>query len=133
LTREVEVAVAREDVVAYLSRLSPAELQELLLELEDRWGMEPVYTEPEYVIMGAPLDGPFVEMGIPEFDVVLVWAGPRRVQVMKALREAVTTLSLAEVMVLVDQTPSVVMRGVHREVHALRMALEELGAKVEIR
>ncbi|WAS90247.1 ribosomal protein L7/L12 [Nannocystis punicea] len=133
MTREVEVAVTREDVVAYLSRLGPVELQELLLELEDRWGMEPVYTGPEYVIMGAPLDGPFVEMGIPEFDVVLVWAGPHRVQVMKALRAAVPKLSLADVMVMADQTPSVVMRGHHSEVHALRMALEELGAKVEIR
>lgn len=124
--------VAREDVIAWLSRIGPAELQELILELEDRWGMEPVYSEPEYVIMGAPVIER-VEMGIPEFEVVLLWAGPHRVQTMKALREAVPTLSLAEVMVMADQTPSVVMRGVHREVHELRRTLEELGAKVEIR
>jgi large subunit ribosomal protein L7/L12 len=126
------VAVAREDVVAWLSRLGPAELQELILELEDRWGMEPVYAGPEYVVMGAPLCDP-IEMGVPEFEVVLLWAGPHRVQTMKTLREAVPRLSLAEVMVLAEQTPSVVMRGVHREVHELRRALEELGAKVEIR
>lgn len=124
--------VTREDVVAWLGRLGPAELQELILELEDRWGMEPVYIEPEYVIMGAPVIER-VEMGVPEFEVVLLWAGPHRVQTMKALREAVPTLSLAEVMVMADQTPSVVMRGVHGEVHALRRTLEELGAKVEIR
>lgn len=127
------MAVAREDVVAWLSRLGPAELQELILELEDRWGMEPAYTGPEYVVMGAPLYDPHETMGVPEYEVVLLWAGPRRVQTMKALREAVPTLSLGEVMVLADQTPSVVMRGVHREVHELRRTLEELGAKVEIR
>lgn len=124
--------VAREDVIAWLSRIGPAELQELILELEDRWGMEPVYSEPEYVIMGAPIIER-VEMGVPEFEVVLLWAGPHRVQTMKALREAVPTLSLAEVMVMADQTPSVVMRGVHREVHELRRTLKELGAKVEVR
>ncbi|MFY0532810.1 ribosomal protein L7/L12 [Nannocystis pusilla] len=126
------MAVAREDVIAWLSRLSPAELQELILELEDRWGMEPAYSEPEYVVMGAPVIER-VETREPEFEVVLLWAGPRRVHVAKVLREAVTTLSLGEVMVMLEQTPSVVMRGVHREVHDLRMALEELGAKVEIR
>lgn len=126
------MAVVREDVIAWLSRLGPAELQELILELEDRWGMEPVYSEPEYVFMGAAPYDP-IEGSVPEFEVVLLWAGPHRVQTMKALREAVPRLSLAEVMVMADQTPSVVMRGVHGEVHALRRALEELGAKVEIR
>lgn len=126
------MTVAREDVIAWLSRLGPAELQELILELEDRWGMEPVYTGPEYVIMGAPLHDP-IEARVPEFEVVLLWPGPHRVQTMKALRAAVPTLSLAEVMVMADQTPSVVLRGFHDEVHALRRALEELGAKVEIR
>nr|WP_276601050.1 MULTISPECIES: ribosomal protein L7/L12 [unclassified Nannocystis] len=82
--------------------------------------------------MGAPLCDP-IERREPEYEVVLLWAGPHRVHTMKALREAVPELSLAEVMVLADQTPSVVMRGVHREVHELRRALEELGAKVEIR
>ncbi|MDC0723229.1 ribosomal protein L7/L12 [Nannocystis bainbridge] len=126
------MAVTREDVVAFLSRLGPGELQELILELEDRWGMEPAYVEQEYVTMGAPVvQG--IEMGIPEFEVVLLWSGPQRVQVMKTLREVTPTLTLGEVMVMIEQTPSVVLRGVHREVHALRMELEALGAKVEIR
>ncbi|PCC74458.1 large subunit ribosomal protein L7/L12 [Nannocystis exedens] len=127
------MAVAREDVIAYLGRLGPAELQELILELEDLWGMEPVYAGPVHVTMGAPLYDPNERMGIPEFDVVLLSPGPRRVQVMKTIREAVP-LGLAEVMVLVDQTPSVVARGlVQYEAQALRVALEALGAKVEIR
>ncbi|MFZ6177117.1 ribosomal protein L7/L12 [Nannocystis pusilla] len=132
--------VAREDVIAWLSRLSFTELRDLLLELEDLWGMAPVYTphtEPKYVFMGAapydPYDSDRPPVA-PKHEVVLLSAGSRRVQVMKALREAVASLRLAEVMVLVEETPSVVLRchSVH-EAQALQAALEAVGAKVEIR
>jgi large subunit ribosomal protein L7/L12 len=127
------VAITRDEVVAYLGALGPGELQDLILELEDLWGMEPAYTGPVHVTMGAPLDDPW-EMGIPEYEVVLLSSGARRVQVMKALREEVTTLGLAEVRAMVEQTPSVILRGVsQREANALQQALEAVGAKVEIR
>lgn len=126
------MAITRDEVVAYLGALGPGELQELILELEDLWGMEPAFTEPVYVTMGAPLDH-YVLPGMPELEVVLLSTGPRRVQVMKVMREAVK-LELAQARDLIDATPSVIARGLSRyEARDLQHELEAVGAKVEIR
>ena len=127
------MAITRDEVVAYLGALGPAELQDLMLELEDVWGMEKPYTEPEYVIMGAPLDYDVrPEERSRELVVVLLSAGERRVQVMKTLREVVR-LELAQARDLIDKTPSVIARGLPRdEAQALQRELEALGARVEL-
>ncbi|MDC0675009.1 ribosomal protein L7/L12 [Nannocystis radixulma] len=126
------MAITRDEVVAYLGALGPGELQELILELEDLWGMEPAYTEPGHVTMGAPLDH-YVLPGMPELEVVLLSTGPRRVQVMKAMREGVK-LELAQARDLINATPSVIARGISRhDAHELQRELEAVGAKVEIR
>ena len=126
------MAITRDEVVAYLSRLGPAALQDLMLELEDLWGLEKPYTGPEYAIMGAPLEY-YMPPGAPEIAVVLLSTGPRRVQVMKTLRETVK-LELAAVRELINATPAVVARDVSRDYACeLQRELEAVGAKVEIR
>lgn len=128
------MAITRDEVVAYLSALGPVELQDLMLELEDLWGMEKPYTEPGYVFMGAAVDYDVRPVERErELEVVLLSSGERRVQVMKTLREAVK-LELARARELIDETPSVVARGLPRDdAQALQRELEALGAKVELR
>ncbi|MCY1058703.1 ribosomal protein L7/L12 [Nannocystis sp. SCPEA4] len=126
------MAITRDEVVAYLGALGPSELQELILELEDLWGLEPPYTEPGRSTMGMPLDY-YVLPGMPEIEVVLLSTGPRRVQVMKVMREAVK-LELAQARDLINATPSVIARGLSRyDARDLQHELEAVGAKVEIR
>ena len=66
------------------------------------------------------------------FDVVLKSAGAAKLQVVKAVKEA-CGLGLKEAKDLVDAVPSKVKEGVGKEeAEALKKALEEAGAEVEL-
>jgi len=68
-----------------------------------------------------------------EFTVVLTNAGGNKIQVIKAIRE-ITNLGLKEAKDLVDASPKPVKEGVTREeAEKIKAALEEVGAKVEIK
>ena len=68
-----------------------------------------------------------------EFDVVLKEAGAKKIQVIKVVRE-LTGLGLKEAKDLVDASPKPVKEGVTREeADKIKAALEEQGAKVEIK
>ncbi len=67
------------------------------------------------------------------FDVMLVSAGDKKIQVIKAVRE-VTTLGLKEAKDLVDNAPQPIKEGVTKEeAAALKAKFEEQGATVEIK
>ncbi len=68
-----------------------------------------------------------------EFDVVLEAIGDRKIQVIKAVREA-TGLGLKEAKAVVDGTPNAVREKISKdEADALKIALEEAGATVVIK
>ena len=68
-----------------------------------------------------------------EFDVVLTGAGEKKIQVIKEVR-ALTSLGLKEAKDLVDAAPKPVKEGIARdEADKIKTALEEQGAKVEIK
>ena len=68
-----------------------------------------------------------------EFDVVLEAIGDRKIQVIKAVREA-TGLGLKEAKAVVDGTPNAVREKISKdEADALKTALEEAGATVMIK
>ncbi|MEZ4454525.1 MAG: ribosomal protein L7/L12 [Nannocystaceae bacterium] len=117
----------REEVVDFLSRLNPLEVRALVLELEDRWGIErPHDGAPPLLVMGVPL-------AFPEYEVILVAPGPRRVQVMRALRELLGG-SLADVRALVDGGPRRLLdRAELARAEALAAALRAVGATIEVK
>lgn len=127
---ECGVPVTREQVVDYLTALSPEQLRELIVELEDLWSIErPATVEPRYVTMGVALDGP----ELPVWSVILLDTGPQRIAVVKALREH-SARSLSELKALVDAAPSEIAIELPRtEAEALHDRLVALGAKVELR
>jgi large subunit ribosomal protein L7/L12 len=68
-----------------------------------------------------------------EFDVVLTGAGPKKIQVIKVVRE-VTSLGLKEAKDLVDNPPKAVKEGVSKEeAEQVKARLEEQGATVELK
>jgi large subunit ribosomal protein L7/L12 len=68
-----------------------------------------------------------------EFDVVLMAAGDKKINVIKEVR-AITGLGLKEAKDLVEGAPKNVKEGVNKaEAEALKAKLEEAGAKVELK
>ena len=68
-----------------------------------------------------------------EFTATIVEIGPNKIPVIKVVRE-LTGLGLKEAKDLVDATPKAVKEGVARdEAEKIKAALEEQGAKVEIK
>ncbi|HOX08111.1 MAG TPA: 50S ribosomal protein L7/L12 [Planctomycetota bacterium] len=68
-----------------------------------------------------------------EFNVILADAGPKKIQVIKTVRE-ITNLGLKEAKALVDGAPKPVKEGVQKqEAEEIKKKLEADGAKVEIK
>ena len=68
-----------------------------------------------------------------EFSAVLTEIGPNKIPVIKVVRE-ITGLGLKEAKDLVDAAPKAVKEGVAKdEAEKIKAALEEQGAKVEIK
>lgn len=114
-----------------LVNLTVKEVNELATVLKDEYGIEPAAAA---VAVAA---GPAAAAAAPaeektSFDVVLKSAGAAKLQVVKAVKEA-CGLGLKEAKDLVDGAPSKLKEGVGKEeAEALKKALEDAGAEVEI-
>ena len=113
-----------------LVNLSVKEVNELATVLKDEYGIEPAAAA---VAVAAPAaGGAAAAEEKTSFDVVLKSAGAAKLQVVKAVKEA-CGLGLKEAKDLVDGAPSKLKEGVAKEeADALKKALEEAGAEVEI-
>jgi len=113
-----------------LVNLTVKEVNELAQILKDEYGIEPAAAA---VAVAAPAAG--AEAAVEEktnFDVVLKEAGAAKLQVVKAVKEA-CGLGLKEAKDLVDAAPSKVKEGLPKaEAEALKKALEDAGAVVEL-
>ena len=111
-----------------LVNLTVLEVNELKTVLKDEYGIEPVAA----VAVAAGGDAAAADEGKSEFDVVLKDAGAQKIAVIKAVKEA-TGLGLGEAKAIVDGAPANVKEKVAKdEAEALKKALEEAGATVEL-
>ncbi len=123
------MAVTKEDVLEFISGLSVLELSELVKEFEEKFG---VSAQPVAMAGGAVAAGDAAEEKT-EFDVVIVDAGDKKINVIKVVR-ALTGLGLKEAKEATESTPSTIKEGVDKETaEAAKKELEEAGAKVEIK
>jgi large subunit ribosomal protein L7/L12 len=125
------MTLTRDDVIAYLERLTVGELDELILELQQRLHLQPI-PQKQWVTMGAPPP----TMGMPHDDyyVELVDFGANKVAVLKALREQSPTLGLMEAKKLVESAPVKLREYVSKyEAEALAEPLRRAGATVKVR
>ena len=114
-----------------LVNLTVKEVNELATVLKDEYGIEPAAAAVA-VAAGPAAGGAAAAEEKTAFDVVLKSAGSAKLQVVKAVKEA-CGLGLKEAKELVDGAPSKLEEGVAKEeAEALKKALEEAGAEVEI-
>ena len=113
-----------------LVNLTVKEVNELAQVLKDEYGIEPAAAA--VAVAAGPAAAAEAVEEKTSFDVVLKGAGANKLQVVKAVKEA-CGLGLKEAKDLVDGCPSKLKEGVGKEeAEALKKALEEAGAKVEV-
>jgi large subunit ribosomal protein L7/L12 len=119
-------------IVDQLSGLTVMEAAELVKKLEEKWGVSAAAAP--VVAAGAPgaaAAAPAEEK--TEFTVVLLEAGPNKINVIKEVR-AITGLGLKEAKDLVEGAPKDVKAGVNKaEAAELKKKLTDAGAKVEVK
>ena len=114
-----------------LVNLTVKEVNELATILKEEYCIEPAAAAVA-VAAGPAAAGAAAAEEKTSFDVVLKSAGAAKLQVVKAVKEA-CGLGLKEAKDLVDGAPSKLKEGVAKEeAEALKKALEEAGAEVEI-
>ena len=125
--------LSRDELLDAIGNMTVIELSEFVKAFEDKFGV----TAAAPVAAAAPAGGaaaaaPAAEEKT-EFDVVLVGAGEKKIQVIKVVRE-LTGLGLKEAKDLVDGAPQAVKAGVSKdEAAGIKAKLEEQGAVVEVK
>ena len=122
-----DVKVLAEELV----NLTVKEVNELATILKEEYGIEPAAAA--VAVAAAPAAGEAAAAEKTTWDVILKSAGQAKLQVIKAVKEA-AGLSLGDAKALVDAAPKAVKEGVSKEeAEALKAALEEAGAEVELK
>ena len=117
-------------IIEALKGMSILEINELVKACEEEFGVSAAAA-----VVAAPgaAGGAAAEEEQTEFTVVLKEVGDNKIKVIKAVREA-TGLGLKEAKALVDGAPANVKENVEKaEADALKAALEEVGAVVELK
>lgn len=127
------MAINREDVMGWIENASILEINELVKELEDKFGISAAAAAPIAVAAGPVNAAAAEEEEKTEFDVVMTSFGDKKINVIKAVRE-VTSLGLKEAKDLVEAVPKAIKEGVTKEeAEELKKKFEEVGATVEIK
>ncbi len=117
-------------IVDELNKLTLPEAAELVKMLEEEWG---VSAAAAVAVAAAPAAAEEAEEEKTEFDVILKDMGPKKINVIKAVR-SVTSLGLKEAKELVESAPAPVVQGVPKETaEEIKAKLEAEGAVVEIK
>ena len=115
-----------------LVNLTVKEVNELATVLKDEYGIEPAAAAVA-VAAGPAAGAADAAEEQSSFDVVLAEVGGAKLQVVKAVKEA-CGLGLKEAKDLVDGAPSTIKEGLSKEeAENLKKAIEEAGAKVELK
>ena len=122
------------DLLEVFKNMTVLELNEFLKAFEEEFGV--TAAAPVAVAAAAPAGGGG-EAAVEEqdeFDVVLVAAGDKKIQVIKEVRSIVSGLGLKEAKDLVDSAPKPVLEKVSKEdAEKAKAQLEEAGATVELK
>ncbi len=126
--------VTQDQVVDYIKEMSVLELSGLVKRLEEELGVSAAAAMPVAVAGGAaPGGAAAAEEEQTEFTVTLTEIGPKKINVIKVVRE-VTSLGLKEAKDLVEGAPNPIKEAIPKdEAEALQKKFEEVGAKAEIK
>jgi large subunit ribosomal protein L7/L12 len=118
------------EIVEKISALTAMELADLSKAIQDKFGVTaaaPVaYAGPAAAAAPAAAEK-------TDFNVMLITAGDKKIQVIKVVRE-LTNLGLKEAKDLVESAPAAVLEGASKaDAEAAKAKLEEVGAKIELK
>ncbi|AKT28428.1 50S ribosomal protein L7/L12 [Pseudomonas syringae pv. actinidiae] len=121
------MSISQDDILNAVAEMSVIQVVELIKAFEEKFG----------VTAAAGSAGPAVAAAVveeqTEFNVMLLEAGEKKVNVIKAVRE-LTGLGLKEAKAVVDGAPSIVLEAVAKDAaDKAKATLEEAGAKVELK
>ena len=125
------MALTNEDILNAIAEMSVMDVVELVSAMEEKFGVSAAAA----VAVAGPAAGGEAAAAEEktEFDVVLTAVGDKKVNVIKAVRAA-TGLGLKEAKAIVDGAPMAVKEAVSKEdAEAVKAALEEAGASVEVK
>lgn len=119
-------------LVEQLSGLTVLEVSELVKALEEKWGVSAAAPVAMAAAPAAAAGEPVEEK--TSFNVVMTSFGDNKIAVIKAVREAVAGLGLAEAKALVEKAPETIKADVNKEeAEAIKKKLVEAGAVIEIK
>jgi len=122
--------LSAEEFIEAIEQMSVLELNDLVKAIQDKFGVSAM-------AMAAPAAaGPVAAEPVEEktqFDVILTSFGEKKIDVIKIVRQ-LTNLGLKEAKELVESAPKAVKEAVAKDdAEAAKKALEDVGAKVEIK
>jgi len=126
------MAAKVEKLVEELGKLSVLEAAELVKALEEAWGVSAAAPVAVAAAGGAPAAAAEPVEEKTEFDVVIKDTGPKKIEVIKVIRQ-LTSLGLGEAKSLAETAGSKVLSAVGKEAAMdAKKKLEEAGAVVEV-
>ena len=129
-------AHSQDDLLEAIDKMTVLELSEFIKKFEERYGVTaaaPAAATAAPAASGGAPEAAAAPEEQTEFTATIVEIGPNKIPVIKVVRE-LTGLGLKEAKDLVDAAPKPVKEGVTKdEADKIKAALEEQGAKVEIK
>lgn len=123
--------MTKEEIMQAIEGMTVLELSELVKAMEEKFGVSAAAPVAVAAAGAAPAAAAGEEK--TEFTVVLAAAGDKKINVIKAVREA-TGLGLKEAKELVDGAPAPIKENIAKaEADELKAKLEEAGATVELK
>ena len=123
--------MTKEEIMQAIEGMTVLELSELVKAMEEKFGVSAAAPVAVAAAGAAPAAAGGEEK--TEFTVVLAAAGDKKINVIKAVREA-TGLGLKEAKELVDGAPAPIKENIAKaEAEELKAKLEEAGATVELK
>jgi len=130
---DVQLSKDAQAILDMVEKLSVLDLANLVKAMEEKFGVSAAAPVMMAAAGGAAAGGAAAADESATVSVILADGGAQKINVIKAVREA-TGLGLKEAKDLVDGAPKPVKEGIPRdEAMKLKKALEDAGAKVELK
>lgn len=125
--------MTKEEILAAVEQMTVLELADLVKALEEKFGVSAAAPMTMMTAMPTAAAEAAKEEEKTEFNVIIKEVGPKKIQVIKAVRQ-ITSLGLKEAKNLVDAAPSTILETLPRETaEEVKAKLEAEGAVIEIR
>ena len=125
--------LTKDELIEAFKEMTLIELSEFVKEFEEVFDVTAA-APVAVAAAAAPGAAAAAEEEKDEFDVIIEDAGAKKIGVIKAVRELVSSLGLKEAKDLVESAPKAVLEGANKEdAEAAKAKLEEAGAKVTLK